>query len=74
MTLLNVRYTTRPHPPEVVCEEHGNERTCRDLISSADTILEMSHLCDNVVNNIKGLQVRFLPACDGSLCTEDMKT
>ena len=31
--------------------------TCRDLISSADTILEMSSLCSNVVTNISSLKV-----------------
>ena len=31
---------------------------CRDLISSADTIVDMAHTCDGVLGNIKGVQVR----------------
>ena len=31
--------------------------TCRDLISSADTILEMTRCCDGVLQNIKHIQV-----------------
>ena len=45
-----------------VCQDFESQESmsviCRDLISSADTILEMSLLCERVVNNVKGLQVR----------------
>lgn len=30
---------------------------CRDLISSADTILEMTRCCDGMLQNIKHIQV-----------------
>lgn len=32
---------------------------CRDLISSADTIVDMARTCDSVLGNIKGVQVRI---------------
>ena len=41
---------------------------CRDLISSADTILEMSQLCERVVSNVKGLRVSSSAACRASFC------
>ena len=34
---------------------------CRDLISSADTILDMARCCDGVLQNLKHIQV----SCDG---------
>ena len=33
---------------------------CRDLISSADTILAMANTCNAVVNNVAGIQAWFL--------------
>ena len=33
----------------------------RDLISSADTIMDMALTCDSVLGNIKGVQVRVPP-------------
>lgn len=59
LCLLRTNLTQTLHPANVYTSSliDGLSLPCRDLISSADTILAMANTCSAVVQNVAGLQV-----------------